>query len=519
MTRVSSSARVVLGNALANVLRGGIAALVALALPPILTRSLPVSTFGAWGLILQLAAYVGLLDFGLQMAVSRFVAHCNELGDRGQRDSIVSTAFAALSGLGAVGFAAMLVLAWQLPRMFSQMPASLYSGARTALLLVGASLALSLPFGVFNSIFIGLQRNEVPAAIVVAGKVIGGGLVVVAARLGGGLFWMAVGMAAANVATALAQYWACRRVAAEIRVSSSALSRGAGRELFGYCFSLSVWSVAMLLVSGLSTAIVGVFDFKSVAYFTVAVSLTNFLAGIQSAAFSAIMPVAAALGARRDARQLGEVLISSTRYGMLILLLGGLPLIICSFWILRLWVGAGYALHAQAFLQVLVAANIVRLSATPYCALLIGTGQQRLVILTPLVEGAANLFSSILLASALGPVGVAWGTLVGAVVGVTCNYVYNMHRTKGISFSPARYFVSGILRPLGAALPVVPLSLGILLFRSSGLLAAAVTLPSGALLLYMLWRFAADPEERRRVLRFLLRKPFTVVRAAARVAD
>ena len=59
MTRVSSSARVVLGNALANVLRGGIAALVALALPPILTRSLPVSTFGAWGLILQLAAYVG----------------------------------------------------------------------------------------------------------------------------------------------------------------------------------------------------------------------------------------------------------------------------------------------------------------------------------------------------------------------------------------------------------------------------------------------------------------------------
>lgn len=503
MNKVSSSVRVVLGNAFANVLRGGIAALVAIALPPILTRSLPVSTFGVWGLVLQLGAYVGVLDFGLQTAVSRFVAHYNELGDRTRRDSVISTAFAALAALGTVALAGMLVLAWQLPRIFPQMPGPLHGEARLALVMVGGSLAFSLPLGTFNSIFIGLQRNEVPTAIVVTGKVVGGGLVVLAARLGGGLVWMAVGMSAANVATALAQYWTCRHVAPDMRLSRSLVSREAGRELFDYCFSLAVWLVGMLLVSGLSTTIVGMLDFKSVAYFTVAVSLTNYLAGLQNAVFTALMPVAAALGARQDARRLGEVLIATTRYGMLILLLTGLPLIICSFWILRLWVGRDYALHAQPFLQILVAAQIIRLSATPYAVLLMGTGQQRLVILTPLIEGAINLISSVLLGMRLGAIGVAWGALIGGVVGLTCHFAYNMPRTKSISFLFGRYLKSGILRPLAATLPVVPLSIGLLLFGPNSFLAAAITLVSGGLLLWLLWRFAVDPEERNRVVRYL----------------
>src|SRR5258707_834662 len=65
----------VLRNAAFNILRGSSAAVVALVLPPFLIRSLDRNTYGAWALVLQMSAYVGNLDLGVQTAVSRFVAH------------------------------------------------------------------------------------------------------------------------------------------------------------------------------------------------------------------------------------------------------------------------------------------------------------------------------------------------------------------------------------------------------------------------------------------------------------
>ena len=70
----------VIKNALANVMRGGATAVVSLVLPHFLVRSLDRDRFAAWSLMLQIAAYASYLDFGLQTAVARYVAHFTELG-------------------------------------------------------------------------------------------------------------------------------------------------------------------------------------------------------------------------------------------------------------------------------------------------------------------------------------------------------------------------------------------------------------------------------------------------------
>src|SRR5882757_7755369 len=96
---------VLLKNATANVARGSAAAMVAVILPPFLVRLMSPDSYSAWSLILQLSAYVGYLDFGIQTAVGRFVAHANEKGDPERRDVIVSTSFAALTAAGFLGIA------------------------------------------------------------------------------------------------------------------------------------------------------------------------------------------------------------------------------------------------------------------------------------------------------------------------------------------------------------------------------------------------------------------------------
>ncbi len=160
-------------NALANLARGSAAGLVAVLLPPFLTRLLPANVYGAWALVLQLSAFVGYLDFGIQTAIGRFVAHANERGDFSHRDRIASTSMAALACCASLaGVSGAIGLALWMPHLFHQLPPSLLREARCCLLLVAGSLAVGLPFSVFNGIFIGLQRYELTAAIIGGSRIL-----------------------------------------------------------------------------------------------------------------------------------------------------------------------------------------------------------------------------------------------------------------------------------------------------------------------------------------------------------
>lgn len=488
---------VLIKNAIANILRGGAAALVTIMLPPFLTRIMPTASFGAWMLILQLSGYVAYLDFGIQTAVGRFVAHANELGNTKQRNYVVSTSFAILTGSAGLSLLLIGLLSWQLPNLFTEMPLSLYSEVRVALLLVGGSLAIGLPFSVFNGIFIGLQRNELPAITIGGGKLLGALLVVLVAWVSPNIIYMGVVTAIANLITYGVQFLLYFLMVKDIEISRLFVSKQAGKEIFHYCFSLSIWSFATLLVLGFDTTIVGFFDFDSVAYYSIAASLITFILGIQYALFTVLIPAAAILEARGNTKELGNLLVTTTRYSMFLLLLTGLPLIVFAKNILSLWVGPTYSAQAAILLQILVIANIIRLSALPYAMLLIGTGQQRLVIISPLIEGFSNLFSSIIAAYFLGAKGVAIGTVIGSSVGVALNLFYNMPRTKNISANRLTYLKNGILYPIICTGPVIGVSI-LLLTNIQMSLSLLILLTCSAVLttVFFIWHWSLEQTER-----------------------
>jgi O-antigen/teichoic acid export membrane protein len=446
---------VLVKNAIANVLRGSSSALVALLLPPFLVSFLSVEEFGIWVLVLQLSAYTSFLDFGIQTAVGRFVAYTTELGEKKHRDRIINTAFSFLLGSAILGICLILFLSWQLPNLFPKLPISLQSDAQISLLLVGFSTAIGLPASVFSGVFIGLQRFEIPAIIIGGGKLLNGLILILTVRQYGAIIPMAIVFAIVNLITYFLQYFAYLRLKTDTIFSLKLIDKKAGKDLFSYCFSLSAWSFSMLLVMGIDTTLVGIFDFGSLAYYGVAASLITFITGLQSSIFNTLIPAAAVLSAQGDSKRLGNLLISTTRYGMFILLLSGLPLIAFAKIFLSNWLGISYVENTTALLQILLAANIIRLSAIPYSTLLIGTGQQRLVLLSPLLEGFSNFFFSIIFGIQFGATGVAAGTLMGAIVGVSLHYFYNMSRTKSIDFKRNVFLLDGLIRPLICTFPLL----------------------------------------------------------------
>jgi O-antigen/teichoic acid export membrane protein len=463
---------------------------VALILPPVLVRHMTPASYAVWVLVLQTAAYVSYLNFGLQTAIGRYVAYANEKKDVEQRDSVFSTAFVGLCCAALISLTCLAAAILAASAIFPSVPSQLIPQMRLALLLVGFSMAVELPASACNGVFIGMELYEVPALTVGGARLVSALGVIVAALAGRSLVVMAAIIASANFLSYLAQYLVLRRVVPDVRFRASLVRRSTARELAGYCFGLTVMSFSMLLVNGLDLVLVGHFQFAVVTPYSVSASMITFISGLLYAIVNVIMPHAATLHARDQGEEMGRLVISFTRLSTLLLVLTGIPIFIYAGPIIHLWIGQRYVASGTPLLAILIVANIIRLIGAPYAVIMVAAGQQNYIKVSPLSEGISNFLASVLLGSLFGGVGVALGTLFGALVGIASHLWYSMPRTNSaIKFSRRNLAVSGVAYPLLCTSPLLAAAVaswrGIeirpLVFASAALLSVA---GAGAIVLH-----------------------------------
>jgi len=433
-----------------------VTSLVALLLPAYLTHKLPVKTYSAWVLILQLSAYVSYLDFGVQTAVSKYIAEYEATGDTNGANLRASAGFCITLMTSILGVLMTLILAWRVPQIFHEMPSSLYRDVRISLVLIGSSLSFGLLCSVFAAIFIGLHRYAVPMVLSIINRIIFTAVVSVAVFFHSSLAVIGALVAIVNIATGFLQIAAWRKLASRIQVRLQGLDYGTLKEMLGYCSALAIWSAGMLCVSGLDVTIVGRYDFSQTGFYSIATLPNTFMIAIMGAALAPFIPTTSALNTQRSPREMGSLLSRTTRYSTILLLLSGLPLLVGGYWILRVWVGPNYALQCIGYLRILVLANIVRTLCAPYATMLVATNSQRVAIGGAIAEAVVNVMGSIYLARHIGAIGVAYGTLLGAFISVSTHFVLNMHYTyRKFSVSRAQLFWTGVLRPAAIALPSI----------------------------------------------------------------
>ena len=469
--------RTVVTNSAANATRLAVTSLVSILLPAYLTHHLPVKTYAAWVLILQLGAYVGYLDFGVQTAVSKYVAEYESKRDYGACGRHVSAGLVIMLLASLLGVLLTIGLAWRGLSMFPAMPPALHQDVRLSILFVGVSLSISLATSVFLAIFLGLQRYQVPMVVTIISRLLFGVVICAAVASHSSLAAMGAAAGCVNIFTALLQFAAWRKMAQHVRVSVRSIDVATLKKMLKYCAVLTVWSVCMLFVSGLDVTIVGHYSFGETAYYSVAASPTTFVLMIIAALMGPLLPATSALSVQRSSNQMGKVLLRSTRYATTLLLLTGLPFIVLGYLILRVWVGPVYALHSVHFLRILVLANIIRNLCAPYATMVVATSKQRVATASAITEGVVNLVSSIWLARHIGALGVALGTLLGAGAGVAMHFGVSMRYTQSsLAISRIELFVKGMLRPAAIAIPSL-----LLLWRWWP------TVPSISLQLYSMW--------------------------------
>ena len=308
-----------------------------------------------------------------------------------------------------------------------------------------------------------MQRNEYPAVAIAISRLLGAIAVILVVRYTHSLAWLAICIGGFNLVAGLVQYTIVRRLLPALRFSTAFLDRTMTAELIGYCSTLSVWSFAMLLVSGLDVTIVGIFNFQAVGAYSIAATLIMFFTGLIAAGFSAMLAPVAVLQARQEFNRISRLVIVTTRVNSCFSLAAIVFVFLFGEHLIRIWVGPAYLSLTFPVLKILLVAQAVRLVGNSYGTTLVAMGLQRYGLVPVLVEGFLNLILSVLGMFLIGPVGVAWATLVAASVALGITIAIVMPRVKECSLNNRLFVREGILGPL---LPFIPIFIW-LLCRSS----------------------------------------------------
>jgi O-antigen/teichoic acid export membrane protein len=238
------------------------------------------AAYAVWVLVLQTAAYVNYLNFGLETAVGRYVAYANEKKDIGLRNTVFSTAFFGLCCAAFLSLICLAGAALAVHRLFPAVPVSLIPQMRLSILIVGVAMAIGLPASAWNGVFVGMARYEIPALTVGGSRLFSVLGIITAVLTGCSLTALAAIIASTNLLSYFAQYLAFRRMVPTLHFHFSQVLRSTGRELYGYCSGLTIISFGALLVSGFDLVLVGHFQFSVITPYSVAASLITLISGL-----------------------------------------------------------------------------------------------------------------------------------------------------------------------------------------------------------------------------------------------
>lgn len=445
----ASLRKLFLKNAVANVIGGIGTTLFNLLLPALVVRHLGKLEFSLWSLSLQILIYMQLFGFGLQTAMTKFIAHGNEISDLNDQRKTIKSGLVLVSFFSFFAVLAVGLLAIVYPLFFDNIPADMVGEFRTCITILGMSAALQLFALVPSGMFIGLHRNIVPVGGLLLTRMSSLFFIWLVLSNDGTLVEISVVLAFCGAMILPISYCYAKKWGGELVQNLGKIDWIRCKELFYYCSSLAVWSVAMLFVNGIDLVIVGHYDFEKVASYSLAITAISILVGVMQAVLGPLVAIGSASFAKADKQvRLPKLLTISSASCAIFLIFVIVLFFLFGKVLLALWVDVSYVDDVYTLLSIMLFAHAVRSLLSPYSLLLLSIAEHKKAFMPAIIEGVVNLSFSLMLAPSYGVIGVIYGTLIGAIAGVISALIFVVDRTKILSISRLHFFNRVILFPV-----------------------------------------------------------------------
>ena len=419
-------------------------------LSPIVVNSLGTTSYGVWSLLVTVVGYLGLLDFGVRGAVTRYIAHHHAAADH-ESSSLIATAAIVL--FGAMGVLAILIscgLSWLAPVAF-HIPAELLPEAQTVLVLGGFTIASTLLGAVFGGVVTGLERFDISAGVEILLTTVRSAAVLAALKLGYGLVALAWIHLAGAILYGLAMWLIVRRILPGLRFRFREKLAPHVRTILSFSAYLSALHMLGVVIYYTDALVIAtMLPIGAVGIYVIAGNLTTYARQVSSALSKMFTPrISAMYSAGSD--QIVSTVLSASRAATLVIPPIAITFLLRGKSFIGLWMGPEYGTPSGEVLQVLALVVWCGSARAVAGAAIIGVNMHRRLVPLAAFEALCNIALSLALARPLGVVGVAIGTLIPALIVSFLLVPRQMQQVIGV---PARdYIVNAVVLPTVSALP------------------------------------------------------------------
>jgi len=450
MTQTTSRSTSIARNALSNWTAFLYVAGVSFFLSPFIVKHLGATAYGVWSLLVALVGYLGLLDFGVRGAVTRFIAQHHAVGDNKAASGIASGAVVLFGCAGGIAIAVASVVAVYSSTLFN-IPPELADTAKTVLVISGFTVASTLIGAVFGGVLTGLERFDISAGIeilITTVRTIG---VIVVLEDGHGLPALAYVHLITSLAYGVLAWFAVRRLYSNFRLDFRQPLRQPIKTILSFSAFLSAIHVlAMLIFYTDAVVIAVVLPISAVAVFAIAGNLVDYASKVAGALSKQITPRVSALKSLGSV-DVGEAVLLTARLATLACTPIAMTFFVRGESFISLWMGPEFGPSSGAVLEVLAFITWLGGARAVASSAIIGANRHRLLIPALAGEAVINLGLSIVLAHAIGVVGVAVGTVIPATIVTVVFVPVYLRMATGVPVMD--FYRRALWRPSVACLP------------------------------------------------------------------
>lgn len=391
---------------------------VAFFLAPFILHCLGDIAVGVWMMAISAVGYFGLLDLGMQSSVLRFVSKGHTQQDHQASSDALSAALWVRIQISALILLLSAGLAAVFPHLFKvPLSATLARDAREAVLLIGATFAISMSMGVVGGVLSALNRYDLQNYAALAQTAVRVTGIVIVLRSGHGIVAIAVCELIATLVYNALLVWIARRLYPELRIHLNKPKRETLKRIWTYSSYAFLTTVAIKLVYQTDYLVVAAFvGAAAVTPYGYASALCRYADQVVGAMGATFVPAASTYEAAGDTARLLILYKNGTRATLAVSLPILITLILRGHSFIGLWIGPQYSHTSGTVLAILCISYLFSFANRTAGSIAFGIEMHKKIALWAIGEGVANLALSILLVHWYGIYGVAIGTLIPSLV-------------------------------------------------------------------------------------------------------
>ncbi|MCX7927274.1 MAG: oligosaccharide flippase family protein [Candidatus Omnitrophica bacterium] len=406
-------------------------AFINLALTPFIIRNLGDEMYGLWVLVGSFLGYYGLLDFGLNFAVKRYISRAVGANEKEEVNTTINTSLAMFVLIGIVSILFTLALIYFAPLVIKNITEiSLF---RITLLILGINVAIAFPCSIFEGILTGNMRYDIVSLVDLIKLIFRTTSTVLVLKLGGGIIALAIIGLTTEVGGYLLNFIFIKKLYKDILFSLKFFKRQKIWQLLKYSFFTFVSKIADQIRFNIDNLVIVItIGLNQITIYSIGFRLAQYFLDFIESALGMTFPLFSQYEGAQDYDSIRKNYVFLTKISCYLAIYVGSLLILFGKAFIERWVGKEY-IGAYGVLVILLVAFMLDVMQ-PCRGILYGLSKHRYYAFFNCIEAIVNFILSIILVKKLGIYGVALGTAIPLIINKTFIQPTYLCRVINLSF-------------------------------------------------------------------------------------